>query len=89
MTSEKDWVPDEYPIDNYLLIEAEIYNNGSYVHDINQMSANYKYSVSYYNKQPNDSKNDLSEKRRLYYHSCLKYERMLRGIVAEAKIRKK
>jgi hypothetical protein len=73
---EKIKHPDKYPIDQHLIDEAESIVNGMDVHDRNQAIGTYKSAVYLYNETKTWS----------YYISAWKWERILRGIVVEARL---
>ena len=68
-------LPDEYPIDQTLLIEAET-TPGIDIHDRNTAAHAYKSRVSRYNRSE-DAGGHL-------WFKCVDAERSLRGIIAEA-----
>lgn len=67
--------PPEYPIDQQLLIEAETLGSGADIHDRNKYRLGYSRAAERYKANPNQT-------NWLY---CNDVERLLRGVVAEAK----
>jgi hypothetical protein len=67
-----------YPKDEELLRKADNIVDGIDVHDRNQARINYNWAIEQYNTTQNSS----------YWVHARKYERLLRGIVLEAEMRR-
>ncbi len=65
----------EYPIDQQLLVEAEMVASGADIHDRNKYRVGYRRAVETYKANPSHYQ----------WQYCVDVERLLRGVVAEAK----
>jgi hypothetical protein len=72
-------LPDEYPTDETLLAESELVASGADIHDRNKYRSGYRRCVAAYKSGRNEVE------RRSSWKYCVDYERLLRGVVAEAK----
>jgi hypothetical protein len=72
---DKRPLPQEYPVDERLLIEAETIASGADIHDRNKYRVGYKRAIEVYKKTPSHHQ----------WHYCVDVERLLRGVIAEAK----
>lgn len=71
----KENLPAEYPVDNTLMFEAET-TVGIDAHDRNAAIGAFRASVANFKRDPGGHT----------WFVCLKWERQLRGLVAEAKM---
>ncbi len=76
-------LPQKYPEDTGLVVQAVTLRSGSHCHDVNQALENYSSAQNLYN-QNRESPEHPSTFRAWF--SCVKTERILRGIVAEIQI---